>query len=76
MLKAVENKLQGWNKEVFGQIGQRVKQAKDKVLELEANFDRDSTITNKIVLCKAKQELMTDSRLRRYSGGKKLILDG
>lgn len=34
-LKEVERRLQVWNREIFGQVGQRVKHAEDQVLAME-----------------------------------------
>lgn len=58
----MKKKLQIWNKEVFGQFGQKVRQAEDKVLDMENLFDKDPTVSNRIQLCKIKTEL--DARLR------------
>lgn len=53
--------LQAQNNEIFGKIGHRATNAEDKVLEMEAIFDRDLLEINKIALCMDKTEL--DDRL-------------
>lgn len=61
-LKAVKKRLVKWNKEIFGKVDQKVRQAKDKVLEMEVAFVNDPTESNKVLPCKATQEL--DTRLQ------------
>lgn len=49
-------------RETFGEVDQKVKQAKDKVLKREVAYVNDPSKKNKILLCKSKQEL--DDRLQ------------
>lgn len=56
-LKSVKKYLQTWDKQTFGKVDQKVRHAKDSVLQIEFAFDTDPSESNKIKLCQAKQEL-------------------
>lgn len=75
-LKVVKRSLEKCNKNVFGKVDQRVKQAEGKVLEMEVTFVNDPSEGNKVLLCKPKQKLDNKLQIEEIYWRQKLISNG
>lgn len=56
-LKRLKQRLKDWNKEVYGNIHQEVKDAEDEAIKMEAIWDSSPFEANKINFCMAQERL-------------------
>lgn len=69
--KILKNKLKVWSREVFGNIHQAIKNAKDLINEKDLPLEQSATNINKMKLCKAQRMLNEKLESRKASGDKR-----
>ncbi|MDD0148395.1 hypothetical protein PSY31_22045, partial [Shigella flexneri] len=79
-LKRLKKEMRRWNKEVYGDIFQNLRESEDKLLELEATYDHTGLLTDRMALNKAqavnKQMLIAEEIFSRQKSRIKWLKEG